>query len=292
MKARFGLLVAIGVGGAVLELECALAAAQGLENIKVPAPILARPLAPPAPEAAPPAPPAPPAAVAPAVPGIEQLTQQYRPYLCVEYHLFRTVCALTEDQRKPIAREVERMFRKVLEQYHEMRQPGRLRPPGQPAQALLVDPHKLIQDGMARVADEHLTPEQAARYRAELTQRAQDRKRVAIRSIVERLDEALFLSREQRIHIATMLNSRWDEKWFTTEYMLLNPERYLFRIPAAYITIMLDEDQKRLWEDNFSQRIATATAVAIPRTVPDSFPEDEELAEARVAEAKLAGVTP
>jgi hypothetical protein len=308
MKRRFGPLVAIGGAGVIVasalvaaqepKVEPAPEAAKGRVVLKELAPVRIEgqvgggvvlpvlPGAPPAPVIH--------LDIAPGVPGlgggIETSIEQYRPYLRVEYHFLRMVCALSEEQRRPIAREAERAFVKAMQQYDELRQPGQLRRAGEPAR-VLPDPRKLIQQGLARVAAEHLSAEQAARYRAELEQRAEDRKRVMIRSLVEKLDDELILSPAQRTRLTETLNSHWNESWFPTEPMMMNPERYLSRIPIQHLDSVLNADLRNLWNQILRKPVGVE-GLLVGRSVPDDFPEDEELAEAREAERKHAEVSP
>ncbi len=223
---------------------------------------------------------------------MEQLTERCRPYLWVEYHFLRMVCALSEDERKPIAREVERVYKDVMERYEGMRRSGQLRRAGQALQAL-PDPRRLIEEGVARVADEHLSAAQAARYRAELALRASDRKRITIQRVVEKLDQDLILSSEQRTRLTETLISSWDETWFPSEYMMMSPERYVSRIPLKHLLPLLDENQRDLRTQAIRYPVNAANFVTGPVSIPSEFPEAEELAEARKAEAaKHAEVAP
>jgi hypothetical protein len=217
-----------------------------------------------------------------------QLIAQYRPVLCVEYHFLRMVCGLSEDERKVIAREAVQAFKDAMARYEDMRRP-QFRPAGAAPRAL-PDPRKLIQEGLVRAAEKRLSPERAARYREELAQRNLYRKRVTIQRLIEWLDQELILSPTQRIEIATALAAGWEDAWFPTEFMLTNPERYLNRmIPNHNIVRFLEVDQRQLF-DQLVRNPASITAVVMNPVI--DFPEDEELAAARAAEAREAEVSP
>jgi hypothetical protein len=213
---------------------------------------------------------------------VAQMTEQFRPYLRVEYHFLRTVCALTPEQRTRIARAAEREYKDRVAHYLEMQRSPQLRRAGE-APRVLPDPRKLIQEGLARAAEALLTNDQAARYRDELAQRADARKQAAIQSILVRLDEDLLLSPRQRMELAENLNASWREDWFPTEFMLMTADRYLYRIPRHHIVTLLNEDQKTLWELNSQNQLVTGILQGVP-SIPADFPEDQELTEARKAE--------
>jgi hypothetical protein len=217
-----------------------------------------------------------------------RLIEQNRPVFCVEYHFLRMVCGLTEDERKAFARAAVQSFKDAMARYDEMRRAPQLRPAGAPPRAL-PDPRKLIQEGLVRVAERHLSAERAARYREELAQRSLDRKRVTIQRLIEWLDQELILSPMQRIELATALTAGWDDAWFPTEFMLANPERYLSRIPSQNIVRWLEVDQRQLF-DQLVRNPANIAGVVMNSIA--AFPEDEELAAARAAEAREAEVSP
>jgi hypothetical protein len=221
---------------------------------------------------------------------VVQLTERSRPYLNVEYHFLRTVCALSDDERKTLATAAEQAFQEAIAHYDEMRRTPGLRPAGAQPRAL-PDPRRLIQEGLLRVAEKHLSPERAARYREELAARNVDRKRVAIKRLIESLDHELFLSRPQREELATSLFTTWDETLVMTDLMVLYPERYLAALPRQKVARVLDAEQMKLWDQLL--RNAMTTAIFAPTTtLVNDFPEDEELAAARAAGVRAGEVSP
>jgi hypothetical protein len=218
-----------------------------------------------------------------------QMAERYRPYLCVEYHFLRMVCGLSEDERKAFAPEAVKVFNAAIAQYEEMRRAPQLRLAGaQPR--VLPDPRKLLQEGLLRAASEHLAPERAARYRAELAERGRERKRVTIERLVEWLDQELMLSYEQNKALADAFTTNWDDSWFPTDVMLAIPERYISRIPRQHIVGLLDGDQTKLWDQRL-RNPNNAGVVMNPMLAVD-LPEDEELAAARAMAARAAEVSP
>jgi hypothetical protein len=218
--------------------------------------------------------------------------QQFRSYLRVEYHFLRTVCGLSGEQRKQVARDAERALKEAVAKYNEIQQEMqanvRFRKPGEPPKVLtLPDPCRLVQEGLANAAEAYLSSRQMARYRREVAERAEERKRVAIENVVARIDQELILSRSQREQLSQTLSSGWDESWFPTTIMLLNVDRYISRIPRHLILPLLDEGQRELWTATSQGQVANAVIVnpLTPLTMQNDLVEDEELDEARRAEA-------
>jgi hypothetical protein len=272
MKRRFGPLLAIG---SVVTLGMSLLAHAQAPAVKVEAPVaVQRPIV---------------GRVQP-VDLAAQMTERNRPYLSVEYHFLRTVCALSEDERKVIARAAEQAFQDMIEKYEEMRRSPQLRLPGVQPVALPF-PRKLVQESLLRVAEKHLSPERAARYREELALRNLDRKRAIIKSLVDWLDRELILSSEQRTELAYSLFSTWDEDWVRTEAMAMYPERYISGIHRQKIARVLDEEQRKLW-DQLLRSMVTMPAYAATTTLLSDFPEDEELTAARTALASAKEASP
>jgi hypothetical protein len=221
---------------------------------------------------------------------LAQMIEQLRPYLRVEYHFLRVVCVLTPDQRMRIARDGEREFRDAVSEYYDRHRSPQFRKAGE-APRPLPDPHKLIQEALARAAEDHLTPEQADRYRQEIVQRAEDHKHAVIQNLVATLAQMLVLSGEQRAQLTDRLGARWDDAWFPTDFMMANSDRYLSRVPKQEILSLLSEDQRKLWELNNAQPNVSGIVQVFPVNNA-GFPEDEELAAAREAAASDKESTP
>jgi hypothetical protein len=190
--------------------------------------------------------PAPPAAVAEVdlAPLLEQFKQQFRPILGAELHLIRSVCAPSEEQRRQIVRAAERTLEQAAKKFAEIQQEvmrGR-------ARASNPDPREYIQEGLATVVKSHLTPEQFARYQAELEERAENRKQIAVRNIVARLDADLILSAEQRDQLCEALSSNWNDRWCQQLESLQYINQFFPNIPSDYVTPFLNKTQQELWK--------------------------------------------
>ena len=175
-----------------------------------------------------------------------QFTQQFRPIVKSEVHLIRSVCDLTHEQRAALARAGERLLEdavaQLVDQQLKMMQ-------GQPRPGGLSDPNKLIQDGVAAAVAANLSPEQAARYRAEVEARAADRKQVALHNLLAKLDHDLLLSDGQRDRIRASLAANWQDAWAQTlEMSVLYGDRFFPNIPDQYIVPSLSDAQRKIWQ--------------------------------------------
>lgn len=179
-------------------------------------------------------------------PLIQQFAPQFRPLLRSEAHFLRTICEPTEAQRKALARDGDRVLKDAARQYAEMQQKlmrGQWRGNTQP------DPRKLIQQGMLAAARAHLTPEQVARYQAEVDRRTEDRKRAAIGLLVAKLDQDLVLTVEQRDKLAEALAQNWSDAWGGALEMYANGnDQYFPMIPEKVVGPLLNKTQKRIWD--------------------------------------------
>jgi hypothetical protein len=215
-----------------------------------------------------------------------QMLQLLRPFLRVEYHVLRGACEPSPEQRRRIARAGERVLRDCAPQTPGNGAPFQVVINGQaPAPTPRVfDPVKPIREGLVKAAEQYLTPEQLARYKAELKRRDDHWKQSAVRSIVARLDQDLLLTAEQRASIGESLRDRWDGGWVTSVTALMNIEHYFPPIPDSFIVPFLDEPQKEAWEASRPNRRVVHFGIAANRG--DDQREDEELTEAREAEDK------
>lgn len=217
----------------------------------------------------------------------QQVTQQLRPFLRVEYHFIRKVCEPSPEQRGQIARAGERALRETAAQYPN----GNLNA----AQVIVMgrngmatqsfnDPIKPIRDGLAKAVEQFLTPEQAARYKDEVKRKNEHWKQVAVRTIVTRLDQDLLLTADQRAAIGDSLRDHWNETWASSVTALVNIEHYFPPIPDEHIMPSLDAAQKDIWQALQVNRRLVRFGIGANRL--DDGPEDQELTEARQAEDK------
>jgi hypothetical protein len=178
---------------------------------------------------------------------VQQFTQQFRPILRAELRFARTVCEPTKEQRKLLAREGNQVLKNTVEQFVEFQQMmmrGAWR-----GDRAYPDPRKLIQDGLTNAVKANLSPEQSARYRAEVEKWAADQKQVAVRNLVARLDQDLLLSADQRDQLCGSLSSHWDDAWCRSLVLLMHDDPFYPTIPDQHVVPFLNATQKKAWHD-------------------------------------------
>jgi hypothetical protein len=176
---------------------------------------------------------------------LQQYTNQCRPILGAELHRARKACEFTAEQRKLCADEGQQVVKTAAKSFAEMQQKmmmGQVRTAYTPA-----DPRRLIQDGLSKAMKDHLSPEQWARYEQEVRKQAENRKEVAVRSMVAKLDQDLMLSAHQRARMIESLTSHWQDEWSQAVDMLLQGSQYFPSIPESLILPILDQTQKSVW---------------------------------------------
>ncbi len=178
---------------------------------------------------------------------LPQFTEQYRPILATELNFIRQTCDLAPAQRPKIKAageaSVKEAARRMAElQVKQMR--GVMvggRDNSQP------DPRRIIRDALAKVLNETLTPEQAAKYTQEATQRTALRKRAAILSVVARLDSTMCLTAEQRDKITQSISAGWQDKWEQWLMMSAYGDQYFPVVPDQMVVSHLNAEQKSVW---------------------------------------------
>jgi hypothetical protein len=248
-----GILLSIGVGGAMLTYTIALAqvptagpppSREHAKDEPAPRPVVIQP-----PE---------PAAGEPTMKDlVEQAAEEHRPYVLSELHFLRKVCGLTNEQCKPIVLEAKRLLEEVAKteaiREHDLAKKGRERskPASEPG---LPDPRERIRRGLTNIVKTRLTTQQSGRYQAEISQRTADRKQAAIRHLVARLDRRLILTAGQRDQIISSLMTIWIDAWGVAEVPNvggIDDEDYedeLFPpIPDRFIMPLLSRAQKKAW---------------------------------------------
>lgn len=210
-------------------------------------------------------------------PQVRQFIQQFRPAMRAEYYFVRTACAPAPDQRAAIAREGEKALREVAKAYAEVQmRPVQIRN----GRAVYPDPRRMIEEAMARAVKPRLTPEQAARYQAELDRRAADRREAAARNIVAKVDQDLLLSPGQREKIGEAVLARWDDSWCQSLETLLYGDQFYPKLPDDVVSPHLDERQRRIW--HASQQNQSFFFGFVGNMLPNEDAEDDkELIEAR-----------
>jgi hypothetical protein len=226
-------------------------------------------------------PPAPAFIAANQEPMIQQFIGQFRPMLSAEYHFARTVCELTKEQRKQIARGAEDIIKSAATSYVQWQFNPRGRRSGGPP-----EPSKLIDDALGAAIKANVTPEQWSRYQEETEQRAAHRKEAAVWNLVAKLDKLLVLSPAQRGQLVETLSAQWDDSWCTSLQMFQNENGYLPPIPDSVIVAHLNERQEKAWK--LLPKVQQNWGWGGGFMGAQNAMEDEDLAEARTAAVEAA----
>jgi len=177
----------------------------------------------------------------------KQFVSQFRPLLRAELSFIRRVCQLTKGQHKQIGDAADRCLNAAVRKYaiaqNDMRQ-GRFVAGRASA---MPDPRKLIQQQFADLAKQKLRPEQAKRYLEELQKRNAHRKRVAVRSLVAKLDQDLVLTAKQREELTESLLSNWQDAWGQSLEMWIHNVQFMPAIPDQHVVRFLNKTQQTVW---------------------------------------------
>jgi hypothetical protein len=109
----------------------------------------------------------------------------------------------------------------------------------------IPQPQQQIQAGFAVAVEALLSPEQAARYADETAKREANRRRVAVQSVVARLDQNLRLSAEQRERLCASLPEHWKDSW--SQQLWIGNEN-LPPIPEKAVATILNPAQLKIWK--------------------------------------------
>jgi hypothetical protein len=189
---------------------------------------------------------------------LENLIQQYigqaRPIVRAELIFVRKVCELDMEHFRRINHNAEAAIKEAAKTFVEAQQQGRVgqqgrvRVQGGVRTSLVVDGLALLHDGLASVMKKELTAEQFAHYQVEVEKRDANRKKSAVRFLVDTIDRDLYLSGPQRLKLTESLLPHWEESWnMSLEHTLYGNQYYPMGIDA-YVTPFLDATQKRIWQ--------------------------------------------
>ena len=176
----------------------------------------------------------------------QQFTTQFRQLLKAELHFVRVVCQPTKPQYQPISVAGEKAMKRAVKEFAEV-QKKMMRGVRAGEQPGYPDPRKLITDGLSQSIKATLSAEQAARYQEELDKRAVNRKQVALRNLVAKLDQDLILTAEQRGKLTESLSAGWKDAWGQSLEMLFYVENYFPSLPDSDVLPILNDTQKEVW---------------------------------------------
>jgi hypothetical protein len=211
------------------------------------------------------------------------LAQQWRPTLLVELSFIRLICPeLPPQDRVPVKAAGEQALLAAAEAATGVqRQPNVAGSKGSPPQAM-------IRDALSAALHKALPDDQWEHFAAEAEARSKRRQAAVIRLVVEHIDEALYLTQEQREQISRSLADRWQTAW--EGWLQLRYQRNLPAMPDDIVTPYLDPDQKLAWQKIPKVQFGPNTVhVNMGNVAPDSTAWWDE---AVPAEPKGADVPP
>jgi hypothetical protein len=180
-------------------------------------------------------------------PLVDQFLPQFRRLAKTEMIFLQRTCSLTNSQRAAIDKERDKVARTAATRYAEFQQKA-MQGNWRESEAY-PEPRVLLEEAFAPVLKTCLTPEQSTRHAAELVRRKEDRKLVAIRNLVARLEVELVLSAEQRQKLIDSLSKNWKDAWVQSlEMFQFNNFDGFPSIPDEHVTPILNKTQTLVWQ--------------------------------------------
>jgi hypothetical protein len=216
-----------------------------------------------------------------------QMTQQLRPILRVELRWLTSAADPTPAQRREIAIEGGRALKEVAAYMAGIRNGVNMIGRAGPA---INDPSKVIHDAIEVASRAKLSPEQFARYQAEMERKVRDRNEVVMLNLVAKLDGLLALGVDQRARLCDSLRSHWDEWARPSLETLTLYDAYFPTIPDSLVNPFLTEEQRRIWQRaqkiNFAQIRNAAFLNGIQNIALADDDEDEDVKAVLAEETK------
>ena len=177
-----------------------------------------------------------------------QLDKPLQMLMNAELHFVEKVCALSQEQRKPVKQAGKRCLEEATVEFAKLLQaPPNMVLGGLDPQSALSDPRKKLQQRLERRLKDVLEPDQLAHYQAELQSRNMFRRQGQVLLLVARLDSALTLNAEQRSQLTDSLTTKWKEAWEQQPQFWQFNEQYFPQIPDEVVIPHLNEKQKAIW---------------------------------------------
>jgi hypothetical protein len=206
----------------------------------------------------------------------EFLKPMFHRMFVAELRFVRSASGASEEQARGMARAAQGALRTAVAECVDepLKKMQGKEPDGEPD---LNGAYVSIQEKMASIAKDRLSPEQCARYRDQVQKRTEHRKQVAIRNLLAELEHELRLTAEQLDKIGASLSSHWDPKWDMAGEILLDFEedRVFPELPDPVIVPFLTERQKAAW-DQLEKGAGDEKLVGILELIE---PEDEPMAD-------------
>jgi hypothetical protein len=174
----------------------------------------------------------------------QQFGPQFRQLYKTELHFMRLVCQPTKEQYDRIAADGEPALKATMVKFAATWN----RPVPHNQNDDLSDPRALIVSALAQSVRSNLSSEQAARYQAELDQRAAARQRITVLNLVSKMDKLLILTTAQREKLGEILKENWHEEWNQPQWLTIGGQ-WFPTMPDDKILPVLTETQKNVWRD-------------------------------------------
>lgn len=178
----------------------------------------------------------------------QQYARQFQQLLGTELLFIRSACHPTQQEFGRVRAAGEAIIEGVLREYAG----AQFQPRPLVSSLLQIDPRTLLSLALSKRVDELLPDEKAGSYRTELAQRVNARRRVAVLSILSKLDQHLVLTSDQREEFRRELEECWDDTWCNRR-VLTQGNRYLPVLPEGELLPLLTSAQKATWRSVYKQ---------------------------------------
>ncbi len=168
---------------------------------------------------------------------VQQYEQMMRPRMWRELEFIRQNCELTPDQRPQIKAAAEASVKQAAKDFVKGRRQG--------GQATVGT---AIRNDLIKTLEKTLTPEQMTHYREVAARRTASIKSTTIRTTVAKLDNFLYLSREQRDKVSASLTENWKEDWEQWLMLWRYGGMYFPTVPDKELVPHLNAQQKQVWK--------------------------------------------
>jgi hypothetical protein len=182
-----------------------------------------------------------------------QIRRQLEPMLKVELSFVSRAAQLNDDERRSLVAASLKWFDQFLADFAKQREPNERLMWMQGMRGVMIggnrpasDLREMIQRGVAEVVANTLPKESVAAYETECSRRKQFCREVAVANLVERVDEQLRLSSQQRLDIAEALLEDWEKGAVPQLEIFILGANGLPASTEKWIRPELSESQRRL----------------------------------------------
>jgi len=195
----------------------------------------------------------------------------------------RNICKLDRDQFRRINVDAGKVLADVVTKMVD----GQVEPRAAIAAgraATNPDGARALQEALAALMKNDLSPDQWSRYQAEHDKRLASRKPIALLYLMDALDRELFLTDQQRATLTASLSAHWNDGWsMYLEYVLYGNQFYPMDIDPLVAPVLTDT-QKKVWQGFQRVRVGWGFGGMFGGFTNDQDALEEELGEVRKAE--------